>query len=688
MRCIVFTALLALHAAAVVAADPPTRTHDITLDDYFSLGTMVHCKVAPDGRSVVYQEARWEGKTEGRNVDLWLADPVNGGAVRRLTFDKAGESDPQWSPDSRFIYFTAAYKRAGETAPPWNGKQQVWRIGVEGGEPFPVTRVEDGVGRCLLADDGQSIYYTQTSEQTDDEWKSLRSSHKSLQYGHGVTKFTQVWKLDLTTWRAEKVVDDRRVVTDLALSPNDNRLAMLTVPDDELIHKEGWSRLDVCDLKTGKITVVTPDGWRKNHPSPYGWLEGVAWSIDSEALAWTVSFDGFPARMLTAEFASGNWQLHQLPDTPSISIHESTLQWSPYNRDLYFLADERARQRLYKLTNCSNGKFDELKTVTPGDVVVSAYHYSRNGGDIAAVISTPDHMEDLYVSSATKPFRRITNVNPQVDTWKLPQLQLVQWQAPDGVEVEGVLELPPDYKPGQKVPTVLEIHGGPTGSSPYRLMYWIYGRTLLPAKGYAVFCPNYRGSTGYGDKFLEQLIGRENDIEVADILSGVDALVERGIADPDKLGVSGWSNGGYLTNCLIARTQRFKAASSGAGVFDFALQWGIEDTPGHVINFATGQPWEKPEEYQRGSPLFAADKITTPTLIHVGAGDERVPAAHSRMLYRTLRFYRNVPTELVIYPGEGHGLTKYNHRKAKMEWDLAWYEKYILGKTADKPAQP
>jgi dipeptidyl aminopeptidase/acylaminoacyl peptidase len=219
-------------------------------------------------------------------------------------------------------------------------------------------------------------------------------------------------------------------------------------------------------------------------------------------------------------------------------------------------------------------------------------------------------------------------------------------------------------------------------------MYWIYGRTLLPAKGYAVFCPNYRGSTGYGDKFLEQLIGRENDIEVADILSGVDALVERGIADPDKLGVSGWSNGGYLTNCLIARTQRFKAASSGAGVFDFALQWGIEDTPGHVINFATGQPWEKPEEYQRGSPLFAADKITTPTLIHVGAGDERVPAAHSRMLYRTLRFYRNVPTELVIYPGEGHGLTKYNHRKAKMEWDLAWYEKYILGKTAEKPAQP
>lgn len=686
MRSLLLATMLLVPQFAL-AADPPARTHDITLDDYFTLGTMTQCETSPDGRFVVYQELRWEGQSEGRNADLWLVD-LTTGQPRRLTFDKAGEQSPTWSPDSRFIYFSASDKRGGDTTAPYNGKQQVWRIGVDGGEPFAVTRLDDNVGSFLLSDDGRFLYYTQASEQTDDDWKSLRSSHKSLQYGHGITKFTQVWRLDLTAWRAEKMIDDRRVVTDMALSPDGKRMAMLTVPDDELIHKEGWSRLDVCDLASRKIAVVTPDGWRKSHPSPYGWLDGVQWSGDSQAVAFTVSFDGYPARILLAETSADGWALNQLPDTPLVSIHESTLRWKPGARDLCFLADERARQRLFSLTNCQRGKFEELKTLTPGDVFVSSYDWSADGATLAAVVSTPGHMEDLYVSSPKKPWSRITNVNPQVDAWKLPQLQLVQWQAPDGVEVEGVLELPPDHKPGQKVPLVLEIHGGPTGSSPYRLMYWIYGRTLLPAKGYAVFCPNYRGSTGYGDKFLEQLIGRENDIEVADILSGVDALVARGIADPDKLGVSGWSNGGYLTNCLIARTQRFKAASSGAGVFDFALQWGIEDTPGHVINFATGQPWEKPEEYQRGSPLFAADKITTPTLIHVGAGDERVPAAHSRMLYRTLRFYRNVPTELVIYPGEGHGLTKYNHRKAKMEWDLAWYDKYILGKTTEKPAQP
>jgi len=225
---------------------------------------------------------------------------------------------------------------------------------------------------------------------------------------------------------------------------------------------------------------------------------------------------------------------------------------------------------------------------------------------------------------------------------------------------------------------VVAIHGGPTAMSKYRFQFWTYGRTLLPARGYAVLLPNYRGSTGYGDDFVTELVGRENDIDVQDILSGVDAMVERGIADPDRLGVMGWSNGGFLTNCIIARTDRFKAASSGAGVIDQVMQWGIEDTPGHVINFMEGNlPWSDPAEYRAGSPLFNLQKVRTPTLIHVGQNDPRVPAAHSRTLYRGLRYYLKVPTELIVYPGEGHGLTTYTHRKAKMEWDLAWFDRYI-----------
>jgi dipeptidyl aminopeptidase/acylaminoacyl peptidase len=226
----------------------------------------------------------------------------------------------------------------------------------------------------------------------------------------------------------------------------------------------------------------------------------------------------------------------------------------------------------------------------------------------------------------------------------------------------------------------VDLHGGPTSARTAALSISIYGRGLFSSDGWAVFSPNYRGSTGYGDKFLTDLVGRENDIEVQDILDGVDELVEQGFADPDKLAVGGWSNGGYLTNCLIAKTDRFKAASSGAGVFDQTMQWSIEDTPGHVVNYAMGLPWEVPRELRRMSPLFEADKITTPTIIHVGEGDARVPAEQSKALFRALHDYLDVPTHLVIYPDTGHGLSKMSHRKAKMEWDKAWFDRWVLGK--------
>ena len=157
-------------------------------------------------------------------------------------------------------------------------------------------------------------------------------------------------------------------------------------------------------------------------------------------------------------------------------------------------------------------------------------------------------------------------------------------------------------------------------------------------------------------------------------------MVDQKIADPDRLAVMGWSNGGFLTNCLITQTDRFKAASSGAGILDMVIQWGSEDTPGHVINYMLGYPWQKPDAYRKASPVYGLEKVRTPTLIHVGGADPRCPPAHSRGLYRALKYYLHVPAELVVYPGESHGLMKYKNRKAKMEWDLAWFDKYLLGK--------
>jgi dipeptidyl aminopeptidase/acylaminoacyl peptidase len=669
---------------SLVRAAEPVRDHAIDVDDYFTLATVTQLAVSPDGGHVAYVEQRWEGDAEMRNADLWVVD-VATKTRRRLTFDRAEEAAPRWSPDGRHLYFTAGVRRPGDDAPPHDGKTQVWRVAADGSGLQAVTRVKEGIGRYDLSADGRALYHTVVTEGTDEEWKDLRTRYKDLDYGHGVTKFTQVWRLDLESWRAEKLVDERRVVTAMSVSPDQSRIAMVTTPDDELLHLEGWSRVDVWNAATRTVETVTPEGWREDHGSPFGWIEGPAWSADG-ALAFAVDFDGHPCRVYACEWTGGKPRTWELRRPAGVSVIGTSLAWRGPARELCFLGEQRARARVHAIADVRGGGQGADRVLTPGDHAVSAFHLPASGTPLGVIDATVTDPPDVYLVRENAACERITKVNPQVDSWKLPRISLVQWQAPDGREVEGILELPPDAKPGERLPMVVEIHGGPTASSLLQLQYWIYGRVLLPAKGYAVLSPNYRGSTGYGDDFLEELLGRENDVEVADILSGVDACVARGIADPDRLGVMGWSNGGYLTNCLVARTDRFKAASSGAGVVDQVIQWGTEDTPGHVVNFMGGRlPWAEPDAYRAASPMYGLDRVRTPTLLHVGELDARVPAAHARAMYRALKTYLGVPTELVVYPGAGHGLVKQKHRRAKMEWDLAWFERHLRGTSQPTP---
>ncbi|KAB2949067.1 MAG: S9 family peptidase [Phycisphaerae bacterium] len=674
--------------AGVRADDIATRTRDITLEDYFTISNVLDAVLSPDGEHAVYVETRWEPPAEPRNADLWIVS-TRTKEVRRLTFEPGSDASPQWSPDSKVIYFAAARKREPAEAP-YNGRPQVWRIGVEGGEPQPVTRLPEGIGLFQLSRDGRTLYYTISEGSVDEPWKALKEKYSGLQYGHGVERFSELWKLDLTTWRRERILAPKRVITALAVAPDERRLAMITAPGEHIIHNEGASRVEVYDARTLQTSVLPDAPWRAEAPSPYGWLIAPAWADDGAALAFRIDFDGHPGEIFIAQFADdGTATTWKMKRPREVSLGHEHLEWMPGRRDLVFLAEDRARERVYCVQDLRDGGQGAALVLTPGDVCVDHFNLARSADRALVVMNTLTHPQDLFLVSgsgdATK-FDRLTRLNPQVDTWKLPRIELVRWTAPDGTEVEGVLELPPDYKEGQRLPMVVEIHGGPTASVHYMFQFWIYGRTLLPARGWALFAPNYRGSTGYGDKFLTDLIGRENDVEVQDILSGVDAMIERGVADPQRLAVMGWSNGGYLTNCIITRTDRFKAASSGAGIFDVVLQWIAEDTPGHVINFMQGFPWNQADVMRRCSPLYLADKIRTPTLVHVGENDERCPPEHSRGLHRALHQYLKVPCELIVYPGEPHGLTRYTHRKAKMEWDIAWLDHYVLEASSEDAA--
>ncbi len=674
-------AVALLLVAAPAAAQDARRTHTITLDDYFTQADLFAVAIAPKADRVAYTEGRWQEATDDRKTDLWVV--AAGGVPRRLTADRANDRAPQWSPDGKLIYFLGNRKREAEKRPPYDGKAQVWRLAVGGGTPEAVTRVEGGVEQFALGADGRSLYYRVSREQVQDDWSGLRQKYSTLEYGHGINRLGQIWRLDLDSWRVEKIIDDGRHVHDFAVAPDGRRIAMITTPDEKVVSFEGQSRVDVYDAATGKVAALPDAAFRAQAPSPYGWLEHLAWSPAGDALAFNVIFDGYPAEIIVARWPSGGAApaVFKLPRPPGVHVrgYGSPLGWRAAGGDLCFLGEERARVRLYCARDVKPGATPRFDVLTPGDVVVEAFSGAADPGKadaFAAILATPTRLADVYTGDAGG-LRRQTRVNPQADTWKLPRLSVVSWKGAGDVPVEGILELPPDATPGDKLPLVVEIHGGPTTASLFKAQYWIYGRTLLPAQGFAVLCPNYRGSTGYGDAFVTDLIGHENDLDVEDILRGVEALVERGIADPARLAVSGWSNGGYLTNCVITRTDRFKAAISGAGIVDTIMEWGANDEPAYAMVFKQGLPWTAAEKYHRASPTYQLGKVRTPTLIHVGGNDERCPPGHSRMLYRALKEYLHVPTELVVYPGEPHGLTKYRSRRAKMEWDLAWLKRFL-----------
>ncbi len=661
------------------AGADPVRDHEIVADDYFDLTTLGNLSVSPDGQWAAYSESRWGRGKEGRATDLWVVG-TQGVAPWRLTFDGFGAGSPQWLPDSDTIYFIGS-QDLGRDKAPYDGSRQVWRVDPTGGQPVAVTRAKKGVSSFQLDPSGLALYYKTSVSKTEGDWADLKKEYPDLEFGHGVRSLHSIHRLDLQTWREEEVLEADRVIWSMKLSPDGKAIAMITTDDNELIFREGWSRVEILDLASGDIVRVTGPQWRADHKSPYGWLEDLAWSGDSRTVAFSISYDGYATDIWVADRDGQDWKLQKI-ERPKMVTCAGGLQWRGDSRTLAFRGETRGRVQVYAIDEIRNGRQGKSRVLVDGDVVVGSYGFDARGKRLLASVETTTRAVDLYRVDGARKLARLTDLNPQVATWILPQIQHVSWIGADGDECSGILELPAGYKKEDgPLPAIIELHGGPTSSSKYRLRLWIYGRALMAAKGYALLSPNYHGSTGYGDEFLEKLIGRENEIEVKDIAAGTHWLIDQGFADPEKIGVMGWSNGGYLTNCMIvAEPDLYAAASSGAGVLDMTIQWGSEDTPGHVINFVEGLPWEQAQHYQKASPLYHLDRVKTPTLIHVGGNDPRVPPAHSRALYRGLKHYLGVDCELIVYPGEPHGLTTHENRLAKITWDLAWFDKYLLGK--------
>lgn len=676
--------LVVLLVAGRLAAAPPERTHDITPADYASVNTITEIALSPDGKQVAYTLATWDVKGDKRTTDLWVVDTDGKGKPKQLTTDRANDRHPKWSADGKAIYVLANRKKDNDK----KGVTRVWKIWLDGKMP-PVSASADSPEPVIAFDYApktDQVFYTYDAVAKDkDDFSALRDKFPKIDYGHGKRTVSEMYMNNLDGV-PEKVFADNRYIREFAVTADAKRIAMVTALDDSVIRSEGESRVDVWEA--GKITTPPTDVYRAKAASPHAWLEGLAWNPDGTKYAFCAIFDAYPAEVVIGELKEGKWttKLHERSPAMHVRGYGSPIKWRS-NDVLTYLGEACGGGGFVAATADGRG----LTTSYGQHQFIYAYEPLLAGAEtepevkpVIAVVGSNEGFPNLYRVQTKGGFianARLTDINPHTATWKFPTVEHTMWTS-GKVEVGGPLELPYGWKKGDKpLPLVVAIHGGPTTASYNDLRFDPHnGRLYFAAKGYAVLCPNYRGSTGYGDKFLTDLVGNENDLDVKDIVSGIQHLIKEGIADPDRVAVMGWSNGGYLTNCLITMKNppvKISAASSGAGILDTVAEWGFNDEPAYPVVFKKGAPWEQPDLYKKTSPTYGLGNVTTPTLIHVGANDVRCPPGHSRMLYRALKEYQKVPTQLCEYPGQPHGLGTLTFRTAKMEWDLAWFEKYL-----------
>ena len=325
----------------------------------------------------------------------------------------------------------------------------------------------------------------------------------------------------------------------------------------------------------------------------------------------------------------------------------------------------------------------EPRALTSGDHSLSGWSFEAAAGQHVFGINSPTNAGDLHLLAADggEP-RKVTGVFDYLaETYRLPKQEAVRWDGDDGMEVEGLLYWPLDYQEGTRHPLVVQTHGGPAASDKFGFGSWSSYVQVLTARGYFVFKPNYRGSTGYGDAVLRDMVGHYYRQSHLDVMTGVDYLIDRGLVDGDRMAKMGWSGGGHMTNKIITHTDRFKAASSGAGAVNWISMYGQSDVRIYRTPWFGGTPWQEDapiDVYWEHSPLKDIYKVTTPTLVLVGENDLRVPAAQSIELIRALKA-NGVESHLYMAPREPHGWQELRHELFKVNVEIDWFERHVRG---------
>jgi dipeptidyl aminopeptidase/acylaminoacyl peptidase len=641
----------------------------MTLVDVINLPQVSDPQLSPDGHQIAFVQSQADWKADRRISHVWRIN-ADGSGLSQMTSGANGENSPRWSPDGKTIAFIA--KRGEGT----DAVSQVFLIPTSGGEARPLTRHATGVSSIEWSPGGAAIYFRAADPKPETQKAREKLKDDVFMFDENYEQ-QHLWSVSAPAGTEHRVTQGPYSVLAYELSKDGKKIAFHRAPTP-LIEDGDQSEVWVMDAAGSNAKQITHNQVEESDAelSP----------DDTEVLFLSQAnrkFETYYNRKIFIEPSGGGEARLLMPDLP---YEVSKASWSKDGRSIYFLANMGVHTELFKVS-AQGGKPEQL---TNGKHAITAWTISGPSNTHVFTSHEMTSPGEVWMMDAGGP-RKVTSICDRVvRDFKLPRQERIAWKGEDGVTVEGLLYYPLDYQEGRRYPLVVQTHGGPQSSDKFGFGGGQNYVPVLAAKGYAVLQPNYRGSTGYGDDFLRDMVGHYFKNAHLDVLAGVDYLVKTGIADPDHLVAMGWSAGGHMTDKLITATDRFKAAAAGAGAADWISMYAQSDVRTYRTPWFGGTPWQKDAPiaaYWDNSPLKYVWKVKTPTIFLVGQNDVRVPEPQSVEMYRALKS-NGIPTHLYVAPREPHGWAELRHVLFKMNVELDWFEKYAMGRSYTSEKAP
>ncbi len=652
-------------AARTEAPEPRAKDGKklLTAMDLMRISGVSAPRISPDGSRVAYtvSEVKMEKDKEWKSVSQTWVVPASGNAKsRQYTRGDKSATTPEWSPDGTMLAFLSDREKDGE--------RQVWMMMADGGEAWVVTAHKGGVSGFHFSPDGRRLVLTAVDQPSKDEEDRKKVKDDTMVIDHAI-KMSHLWLFDLEKKEEKRLTEGNFTVSDPQWSPDGTRITYTTRPTPKA---DDGSLSDVWIL-----TVA--NGEKKRLISGAEATDNARWSVDGQWIAYTQNPDpnsGVSATYLYVVSAAGGAP-RQL--TTKFDLNVGTPVWSRDGRRIYFSTNVLEAVEVYSVDVATG----EVKQITRRGGTTGITEISRDGKTIVGTASGPGQPTELYRTSADfAALTPLSNHNSWLKDYALADTEVVRWKSKDGMEVEGLLTRPVGYQAGSKVPLLLNPHGGPTGASINNFNGTVQ---VLAANGFAVLQPNFRGSTGKGLAFAQANKNTWGKGDYEDCMTGVDALITSGIADPDRLGAFGWSYGGYMTFWILTQTDRFKAISPGAGLSNIYSMYSQNDIQRYLRWFYSDKsPWDAQELYWDRSPMKYVKNVKTPTMIMHGQVDTRVPIAQAQEFYQALK-EQKVPVEFVVYPRENHGFTEPRHQMDRVRRYVKFFAKYLNAPVVTEP---